>query len=64
VVGNEGLAAEKKITRKSSVAKGAMFLSWFLNQRERPPPRGAVVVSVTGVIKLPLRAAQAPRGTP
>ena len=45
VVRNEGLAALKKMTRKSSVAKGAMLRSWLLNQS---PKRCAASGAATG----------------
>ena len=43
VVRNEGLAALKKTTRKSSVAKGAMLRSWLLNQSPKLRRCGAAV---------------------
>ena len=53
VVRKDGLATLKKMTRKSSVAKGAMLRSWFLNQRPNPPRFGTATVSETD-IKSPL----------
>ena len=52
VVRNDGLATLKKMTRKRSVTKGAMFLSWFLNQRPALRFPGAATLSETD-IKLP-----------
>ena len=40
-VRKEGLAALKKITRKSSVAKGAMLRSWLLNHSPKLRRAGA-----------------------
>ncbi len=50
IVRNDGLATLKKMTRKSSVANGAMLRIWFLNQSRSRAAAGAVIGSDTGVI--------------